>query len=146
MSSAELPTALVQQRHTLRTWFLIVGILLCAVDILSLHAYRIAALAPYIKVEMTADWHDRLLLCYLAVLAVFIALWSVARERPVLCCVAAIAVYWTVHAVLAAISPEIALGVLIKFAMMIGLAKLAYIVRRSERLAEVGDTDLASER
>jgi hypothetical protein len=148
MSSAELPLTLVHQRKALRTWFLVVGISLFAVDVLSLYAYRITALSPFMRgpVEMSAEWNDRLLFCYLVVLAAFVALWSVARERPVLCCVAGVAGYWATHAVLAAISPEISLGVLIKLAMMISLAKLAYLVRRSERLVEVGETDLASER
>lgn len=117
---------LAQQQRGLRTWLLVVAVLLFGVDVVGMYMSTDA--------EMTTRWHRWLLVYYLIILAYFVVMWWGARVRAVACCAVALGGYWVMHACLWMISPEHPLqGILMKLVLMIGLLKCAYSARRLER-------------
>jgi hypothetical protein len=109
---------LTQLLRDTRTWLLIVGALLCAIDVLGMYL-------------MPAE-RDRS--SQLAVLAGFAALWWCARYRPAACCSLALAGYWVSHLSLSS-PPSLMLlpGLAIKVGITIGMCKCIAEARRAER-------------
>jgi len=117
-----------------RNWILGVGIPMFVFDQLAVQV----AYGDYIS----AEWKLKLLLIDSVVLSMFIAMYIVARTRPLAACIAALCVFWGLQLALAVIDPaSLFHGILIKvgftLALIAGIRSAARADRLLHELAEV---------
>ncbi|HEY6173020.1 MAG TPA: hypothetical protein VIX73_01205 [Kofleriaceae bacterium] len=129
----EFEAELAQQRKDLRSWTLIVGVLVFVIDVIGGKLYSLLAGAQSLESDPTAWFHVRLY-GSIALLVYFLGMWWFARRRPVLACVLAIIGYWVVHTATTVATPALlSFGVAVEIGMTIGLGMVIRSVRRSER-------------
>src|SRR5262249_23719125 len=129
----EFEAELAQQRRDLRSWMLIVGVLLFVIDVIGGKLYSLLA-GPPVRHSDPAPWVHVRLSCSLALLAYFLGLWWSARPRAGLACVLAILGYWVVHTATTVDTPALlSFGVVVEIGMTIGLGMVIRSVLRAQR-------------
>ncbi len=90
-----------------RGWILAVGILMFVVD---------QVVVELVYGGYISDaWKLKLILADTAILAFFVAMYVVARTRPLAACIASLCGFWTIHLILAMINPAtLAQGIVVK--------------------------------
>jgi hypothetical protein len=117
-----------------RNWILGVGIAMFVIDQFTIQIYY-GELMP-------ADWRLKFLLLDSILLAAFIAMYIVARTRPLGACIAALCVFWGLHLVFALFDPtSLAKGIIVKIlftgALINGIRAASHAEKLQRELAEI---------
>jgi hypothetical protein len=112
-----------------RNWILGVGITMFIFDQFTIQVWY--------GESIPADWRLKLFLIDAVLLAIFIAMYIVARTRPLAACITALAVFWGLHAVLAVIDPaSLFNGIIVKILFTLALINGIKSASRAEKLKQ----------
>lgn len=118
---------MTQELRRARGWILGVGIVMFVFDMVMIYAVYGDRLPSAIKTRLTT--YDAVILGF------FIAMWALARYKPVLACVLALCGFWAVHIYVATIDPSsIGQGILMKILFTIALIRGIKSANRAEQL------------
>jgi len=122
---AERDTAIRRARN----WILAVGLLIFVVDQITINVVY-GALLP-------ADWKVRFLFIDTAILGFFVAMFIVARTKPLGACIAALCGFWAMHIILAIINPgSLFQGLIIKALFTMALIRAIQQASAAQRLVD----------
>ena len=117
---------MTQELRKARTWIIAVGLIMVTVDMLVLHIGH-------------SDWPSevkyRVMMYDLVILVFFVAMWLVARYRPVVGCVLALCGFWALHIYLATLDvTSLFQGILLKIFFTLALIRGLKGANRAEQL------------
>jgi hypothetical protein len=117
-----------------RNWILGVGIAMFVIDQFMIQIYYGERIA--------ADWRLKILLLDAVLLAIFIAMYIIARTKPLAACIAALCVFWGMHLVLALFDPtSLVQGIIVKIlftgALISGIRAASHAQKLQRELAEI---------
>jgi hypothetical protein len=117
-----------------RNWILGVGIAMFVFDQFTIQVWHGEAIP--------ADLKLKLLLLDAVILAIFVAIYIVARTKPLAACIAALCVFWGLHVVLAVFDPTslfsgIIVKVLFTLALINGIRSASRAEKLQQELAEI---------
>lgn len=118
---------MTQELRRARGWILGVGIVMFVVDMIMIYAVYGDRLPGAFKTRLTI--YDAVILGF------FIAMWALARHKPVLACVLALCGFWAVHIYVATIdASSLGQGILMKILFTIALIRGIKSANRAEQL------------
>ena len=118
---------MTQELRRARGWILGVGIVMFVVDMVMIWAVYGDRLPSAFK--------SRLMMYDAVILGFFIAMWVLARYKPVLACVLALCGFWAVHIYVATIdATSIGQGILMKILFTLALIRGIKSANRAEQL------------
>jgi hypothetical protein len=119
-----------------RNWILGVGIAMFIIDQLTIQVWS--------GDTIPADWRLKFLLIDAVLLGIFIALYIVARTRPLAACITALCVFWGLQLIVAVFDPtSLVKGIIVKIlftvALINGIKNARHAHKLQQELAEVFD-------
>jgi hypothetical protein len=110
-----------------RNWILGVGIAMFVFDQFMIQIWY--------GESIPADWRLKLLLLDAVLLVIFVAMYIMARTKPLAACIVALCVFWALHLVLAVFDPtSLFNGIIVKILFTIALVNGIRSARRAELL------------
>jgi hypothetical protein len=137
--SGGTPEQLREQRDVAirraRNWILGIGIMMFVVDQFFIHVV-------YAGYHIPAEWKIKVFLIDAVVLGFFIAMYQVAKTKPLAACVGALVGFWALHLILALFNPAslfqgIPIKVLFTLALIRGIQQARSAQKMIDELAEV---------
>jgi hypothetical protein len=128
---------MTRELRTARIWLIVVGLIQFTFDMVQLHVLNMpTGLGDATDPRLVAIRNEYTI--YAAILlAVFIALWFFSKQKPKLCLILALVVFWGVHLYVIAQNPEAAKqGIIIKILFTAALIKGIKSASRSEELSK----------
>jgi hypothetical protein len=110
-----------------RTWIIAVGIIMFTIDMFMLHVLYGDRLPSAVK--------NQLMMYDVVILAFFIAMWALAKYKPVVACVLALCGFWALHLYLASQnSSSLYQGIIMKVLFTLALIRGIKSANRAEQL------------
>jgi hypothetical protein len=128
---------MTRELKSARTWLIVVGAIQFAMDLLILHVLQMPTGLGNATDPVLVDIRTRYTIYAAVLFAAFVGLWIYSKQKPKLCLILALVVFWGVHLWVIAQDPENAYrGIIIKVLFTMALIKGIKSASRSEELSK----------